>query len=155
MPRFAVLAWKSAWRSAKLPGIIAKVSTKPLIVSAGMPRSGSTLLFNILREILVTKWDSRLVSGSEKDFMSLPKGSAYLIKTHVLSQCYRWRAEYSFFTYRDVRVAAVSSLRKFGHPITLAGIRSKIRQYKTAKKTCNLIIQYEELVKDPISFIQK
>jgi len=121
--RFKILARESA-----------KLSTKPLIVSAGMPRSGSTLLFNILREILVIKWKTRLSSGWEGDFISIPKGSAYLIKTHTLSHFYRWRARYCFYTYRDVRVAAVSVLRKFGQQITLESIRSMIRQYEIAKK---------------------
>jgi hypothetical protein len=133
----------------------AKLSTKPLIVSAGMPRSGSTLLFNILREILATKLNSRLSSGWEGEFLSLPKGSAYLIKTHTLSRLYRWRARYCFYTYRDVRVAAVSGLRKFNNQITLESIRSMIRQYEIAKKACNTIIKYEELIEAPLSFIQE
>lgn len=156
--RFEVLARKSAELSRK-PLILArrsaKLSTKPLIVSAGMRRSGSTLLFNMLREILVTKWKTRLSSGWEGDFASLPNGSVYLIKTHNLSRFLRWRARYCFFTYRDVRVAVVSDLRRFDRQITLESIRFMIRQYEIAKKTCKLIIKYEELIRDHVSFIHE
>jgi hypothetical protein len=130
-----------------------KLSTRPLVASAGMPRSGSTLLFNILREILATKWNSRLSSGWEGDFLSMPTGSAYLIKTHRLSRLYHLRAKYCFYTYRDVRVAAVSDLRKFGRQISLESVREVINQYEIAKKLCNRIIKYEEFIKDPIPFI--
>jgi len=118
-----------------------------------MPRSGSTLLFNILREILATQWSSRLSSGWESDVLSMPTGSAYLIKTHQLSRLYHLRAQYCFYTYRDVRVAAISNLRKFGRQVSLESVREIINQYKLAKKLCDKTIKYEELIKDPIPFI--
>lgn len=132
-----------------------KFLIKPVVVSAGMPRSGSTLLFNILREILLTKWRDRLSCGWVGDVMELPKGAAFLIKMHKLSSYYRWRAQYVFYTYRDVRVPAVSGLRSFNRQITMESIRSDIEEYEVAKKASNLIIKYEELLETPNSFIRQ
>jgi hypothetical protein len=109
-----------------------------------MPRSGSTLLFNMLRLILKRKWP-RLSSGWCDDIASLPAGDAFLIKTHALGRFYRWRARNSFYTYRDVRVAAVSNFRKFGHMPSVADIRGMIHQYLIAKQSCDLIFSYEDL----------
>lgn len=138
----------------KLIKIAYKLSHKPLIVSAGMPRSGSTLLFNILREVLRVKWKGNLSCGWVGDIMELPKGNAFLIKTHNLSPIYRWRAQHIFYTYRDVRVATVSRQRMFNLPITLESIRSAIKEYEFAKKSCHSLIKYEKLIENPIPFIK-
>jgi len=69
-------------RKSELMNIVnlaVKFSNKPLIISAGMPRSGSTLLFNILRDIMLRRWEG-LSSGWSGDIENLDKGSAYLIK---------------------------------------------------------------------------
>lgn len=132
-----------------------KLSWRPLVVSAGMPRSGSTLLFNLLREILTVKWQSGLSYGWRDDLLTLPRGTAYLIKTHDLSWKWRWRAAYSFYTYRDVRVAAVSALRKFDREITLGSVRDAIGGYEIAKHACNLCIKYEELIRAPERFARE
>lgn len=134
--------------------LVAKFSNKPLIVSAGMPRSGSTLLFNILREILIRKWGS-LSSGWYGDIADLDKGNAYLIKLHNLNWYYRVRANQKFYTYRDVRVAAVSSLHKFNKEPSIDDIRTNINQYLIAKSSCDLMIKYEELVSDPFVHVSK
>lgn len=90
-----------------------KLKNKPLILSAGMPRSGSTLLFNILRVILSERWSDQLSAGWEGYILQLPEGKAYLVKTHNINRFYKFRAKHAFYTYRDVRVAAVSNMRKF------------------------------------------
>lgn len=87
--------------------------------------------------------------------MSTPKGKAYLLKTHQIGHFYRLRASQIFYSYRDVRTAAVSSLRKFNENITIESIRNKIAQYQIAKRTCDLCIKYEELISNPEYFIQE
>lgn len=138
----------------RLSKISLKLSTKPLILSAGMPRSGSTLLFNILREISLQKWPD-LSYGWEGDILELSKGTAYLVKVHRINRYYRLRTQYSFYTYRDVRVTAVSSMRKFGVEPNIDNFRSNINEYMIAKRHCNLILKYENLISNPISGIEK
>lgn len=111
-----------------------KLSFKPLILSAGMPRSGSTLLYNILRETLEIRWGNRLSSGWCGDIFQLPKGDAFLIKTHNIDNYYKYRAKHIFYTYRDVRVASVSSIRKFNDTPSIESIRCVINQYLIAQK---------------------
>ncbi len=139
----------------KYPKKIARLSSKPLIVSAGMPRSGSTLLFNVVREILLVKWKNRLSSGWEGDVAELPKGDAFLLKTHTISMYYRLRASYIFYSYRDVRVAAVSRSRKFNTPITLAQIGSEIREYERAKSASDFLVKYENFINEPDEVIRQ
>ena len=127
----------------------AKLGTKPLIVSAGMPRSGSTLLFNILREILSIRWPDQVSAGWHGDIFELPEGSIYLVKTHNLDQYYRFRAEHIFYSYRDVRVAAISSMKKFNVNPSICKIRNDIKEYLVAKKFSDHIIKYEDLVSKP------
>jgi len=132
-----------------------KLSTKPLIISAGMPRSGSTLLFNILREILQLEYQDNLSSGWDGDITQLPKGSAYLVKTHHFNRFYRLRAQHSFYTYRDVRVAAISYMRKFNREPSMDWISDKIKQYMIAKNACDAVFRYEDLIAKPIHPIRK
>lgn len=141
----------------KAVAVSLKLSTRPLAVSAGMPRSGSTLLFNMLRAILAVRWKEDLSCGWESDLLSLPKGKMYLIKTHNLNRFYfyRLRASYLFYSYRDIRTAAVSRLKKFNREITIDYIRDQISEYKTARKACDLCVKYEELIDKPDFYIQE
>jgi hypothetical protein len=132
-----------------------KVGFSPLILSAGMHRSGSTLLFNILKEILSLKYKTNLSSGWYGDFDKIPKGNAYLIKVHSLTKLLRFRSKYVFYTYRDVRTAAVSANKVFNITINIEEIRSSIKEYQTAKKTADLIIKYENLVNNAPDVIDK
>lgn len=132
-----------------------KLKNSSLVVSAGMPRSGSTLLFNILREILSSKWASQVSAGWVGDIFELPKGSVYLIKVHDFSPYFQARAVHSFYTYRDVRVAAVSGMKKFGQVPSVASIRQNLNQYLVAKRSCDLVIKYEDLVSNPDLFVQQ
>jgi len=78
-----------------------KIGLGRLILSSGMPRSGSTLLYNILRLCLEKKHGAELVSGWLDDFDNLPKGRVYLLKTHNTNLYYALRSQYVFYTYRD------------------------------------------------------
>ena len=133
-------------------GLTLKYSNKPLIVSAGMPRSGSTLLFNLLKNILLVKYPDRLSYGWIGDVKNLAKGDAYLIKTHGLDSYYCLRSQFKFYTYRDVRVAAVSAIRKFDIEPNIETVRGHIEQYNVAKENCDMIIKYEDLIANPLKY---
>lgn len=53
-----------------------------------------------------------------------------------------------FYTYRDVRVIAVSSFRKFNKEPSIHSIRSNINGYKVAKKACDCTFKYEDMITD-------
>lgn len=100
------------------------------------------------------KWKDSLSSGWYNDLMEMPQGDAFLLKTHKITKYDCWRAQYIFYTYRDVRVAAVSSLYKFNQPITIESIENKIREYQIAKKVCHSLIKYEDLLENANSYIE-
>lgn len=131
-----------------------KFSFKPVVVSAGMPRSGSTLLYNIIREILGQRFKN-LASGWIDDINQFPKGDSYLIKTHWISKYLIWRSKYIFYTFRDLRDVAVSAQRKFDRPVSIEKIKVDINEYLKAKKYSDMMIKYELMMQNPIEYIDK
>lgn len=132
-----------------------KLKARPFIVSAGMPRSGSTLLFNMLREIMETRWGGDLRSCWQAELPRVAPGRAYLVKTHLLYRFYRWRANRSFYSYRDIRTAAVSRIRKKGQALDIRFFRRHIAQYELAKRHCDLSLSYEELTESKHATIER
>jgi hypothetical protein len=132
-----------------------KLALKPVVISAGIPRTGSTLLFNIIREILKTKWGDQLSSAWVKEVLEMSKGEIYLIKMHQTPNFYRWRAKHVFFSYRDVRVAAVSAEKTFNRRISINSIRHSIIQYQQFKKRSDLMVKYEDLIVAPEEYVKK
>jgi hypothetical protein len=128
---------------------------RPFALSAGMGRSGSTLLFNMARLILEEKWGKELVSGWQDDIPGWRFGKYYLVKTHRLSLWRRAKPEYIFFSYRDVRTAMVSGRKFWGIPYSLETAKTYIKEWKIAKRRANLIISYEDLVSWPNRVVQK
>ncbi|MFX0199815.1 MAG: hypothetical protein ACFFCW_27140 [Candidatus Hodarchaeota archaeon] len=114
-----------------------------------MPRSGSTLLFNILREILSLKYGQNLSFGWIHDLIKLPSGRAYLIKTHTLGPIIRIRSGAFFYTFRDIRTALVSSARRFESKPSIDLVDKHIKEYKIAQRYATLLIRYEDLIDFP------
>lgn len=114
-----------------------------LVISAGMPRSGSTLLYNILRLLLIEEIPD-VIAGWEND-VQLQFGSNTLLKTHQPFR-YHQQADYTFATVRDVRVCAVSAARmwKSNSYLTMEHIQYCIQCYEQAKQHSNLLIPYEQ-----------
>jgi len=137
---------------AELVRSLVKLRWSPLVLSAGMRRSGSTLLFNILRELLATEHRDGLVSGWVGDLESLPRGTIYLIKTHDLGAL-RHRAKAIFYTFRDIRTALVSDARRFQEPLTLEQVDQRIAQYTLARRHATLCLKYEELIASPLASV--
>jgi len=131
-----------------------KLGNRPLILSAGMPRSGSTLLFNVLREILSAKWGDQLSTGWDADILKLSRGKAYLVKVHNIDRFYRNRSQFMFYTFRDIRVTAVSEMKMFNNEPSIENFQARINQYLVAKKYCDLIFKYEDVLQIPENFVQ-
>mgnify|MGYP006293429247 CR=1 FL=1 len=128
---------------------------KRLIFSAGMPRSGSTLLFNIVRFILEEEHQDDLSTAWINDLKTMPKGQAYLIKTHACDIFDRIRADKIFYSYRDIRDVMVSRWRKFGREPDMEIARYYIRQYEFARKHADLVLKYEDFMNDIPGTIDK
>ena len=119
---------------------------KRLIFSAGMPRSGSTLLFNMLKLILESEYEGKLQYGWVEEADEIPPADLYLIKTHHLSRMYIWRAYRSYYTFRDIRDVLVSRQKKFKNEPSIGIVRYYIRQFEVAKKNGVRMFQYEKMI---------
>lgn len=125
-----------------------KIRFSNLIFSAGMPRSGSTLMYNIVRQILIQGNAGTLSSGWIEELFDLPQANFFLIKSHNLDRFQLVRANHIFYSYRDIRDALVSLSRKFDCQPSLEIARTWIEQYKIAKKHARMMIRYEDMVSD-------
>ena len=117
-----------------------------LILSSGMYRSGSTLLFNIIRQVGQAKWGTDVYSCWHEDMLSGNNHKYIIAKTHEISRPMAWKSSAIFYTYRDMRTAAVSRKRRFGVEPEIAHFISAIRQYKRMKSAANMCIKYEDLL---------
>lgn len=83
--------------------------TAPLFLSAGIPRSGSTWLFNALRLLLKQRY-SRVYSCwiDEFDTNTAQKADVALVKIHEANPELAARAEKIFTSHRDLRDIAIS-----------------------------------------------
>lgn len=120
-----------------------------------MQRSGSTLMFNMIRLLIITHGQQSLSAGYIKDLGSLGRSDTSLIKIHGLPRLTRWRASAIFYTYRDVRTAIVSQFRKFHDVPHFEFIERSIREFKTAQKADAVMIKYEDLISEPEKQIER
>lgn len=135
-------------------GFYSAIGLKPLFISCGIPRSGSTLLYNIIRLILEQKSDLALSGGWFDDFNEWGKnGDAYIVKSHHLSSHMKYRANKVFFSYRDIRETIVSAKRKFNSTPSIEMARNQVNLYYKAKMYADKMISYERLTKDTMDIV--
>jgi len=128
---------------------------KKLIFSAGMPRSGSTLLFNMLKLILESEHKEKLQSGWVEEIDELKTADVYLIKTHHLNRMFIWRAGHTYYTFRDIRDVLVSREKKFKKEPNIGIVRYYIRQFEVAKKNSVRMFQYEKMISDKKNVLEQ
>ena len=129
----------------KLP-FIPYMMDKPCIISAGMMRSASTVLFNTIRFILEEKWGDQLVAGWQNDIHERGQGSYYLVKTHNLSLWDEIKAEHIFYSYRDIRTAMVSAYKVWNTQPHIGVVEKYIDEYQRAKERADLMLPYGALI---------
>ena len=128
--------------------LLLKIGFNQLVLSAGMHRSASTLLYNILRLCLHEKFGGSLTAGWIGDVDRLTKNRMNLIKIHTFHPISAIRAKYIFYTYRDIRQALVSANLKLNLPLSINTCRYMINQYQLSKKYADLMLSYEDIVND-------
>ena len=136
-----------------LSKLVNSLKDKSFVLSAGIMRSGSTMMYNILRRILLIKYGDTLVAGWQNNMVDLPLGDFYLIKTHNMAPFVKAKPEHIFFTYRDLRTVEVSMNKFFGTPLSAEAIGYYILEYYRAEKSGAMMIKYEDLIADPKSFV--
>lgn len=135
------------WHKIRNEVLVAqKTISRPLFLADGMPRSGSTLVYNYLRLCLTERYGPTVESGWIGDIKEFPSAEAYCVKAHGVSRLLYSRAKFSCYTYRDLRVALVSGLRKFGRKPNIATCQSFIRKDQLARKHATIVFKYEEIL---------
>jgi hypothetical protein len=121
-----------------------------IILSAGMPRSGSTWLFNAARLLLRAAGVPELSSGWIGDWSSLPKAERLLLKVHDYDGHLARHAPIILYSYRDIRDALASSQRKFGTEPTLALARRWLRSDERWRAKAGVVLRYESMLEDSL-----
>lgn len=133
------------------------IGVKPLIISCGIPRSGSTLLFNMVRLIFEQdEAQKKVIGGWFEDYDELgTNGELYLIKAHHLSYHLGLRSKKVYFSYRDIRETMVSAKRKFNALPSIQMARNQVNLFNKAKKYADKMFSYEQLTQNKREVIEE
>jgi len=114
-----------------------------------MPRSGSTLIYNLLR-LTIDKGlagDRSYRYGWVDDLRTAAPADYTLLKLHDFDPQLAASASLIVYSYRDVREAVASMYRKFGTQPTLQLANTYIRQYELWSGVADIKVRYESLDK--------
>jgi hypothetical protein len=122
-----------------------------IVLSAGMPRSGSTWLFNATRLLLRQRCrgDCDLSCGWIGDWTNLPRRAWMLLKVHDYDPTLARHARLILYSYRDVRDALASARRKFGTEPTLDLAQHWLAADRRWRKKAAFTLRYESMLADP------
>ncbi len=120
-----------------------------------MPRSASTWMYNVTRILLEKKYPGQVSAGWIKDYKELDKKPVTLIKIHHYDAALARRANTVLYSYRDVRDAFASAIRKFGAKPDMKMPRKLIRYDAGWKSKATCVMKYEDFVADQGQEIQK
>lgn len=123
-------------------------SNNKLILSAGMPRSGSTWLYNAARLLLIEKMggQEQLSCGWIDDISTLPTREIMLIKIHDFDKTWVEKASLILYSFRDVRDALASAKRKFGLDVKLEHAGEYISHGEQWRNVADFIMRYEDMI---------
>lgn len=137
------------WKEWATTGAVERKKRK-LYLIAGMHRSGSTWLYNAVR-LLLRESDS--ITGSVSggwvgDWPKLRQSDHMVIKVHGYQAAWIQKADFTFYSYRDIRDAAASFRRKFGLPDPLLFARQSVRNDHSLRRVSHYAMRYERMVED-------
>jgi hypothetical protein len=126
-----------------------------LILSAGMPRSGSTWLYNAARLLIKGSFGSKnnFSCGWIGDWNDIPKKEFTLIKIHDFDEQIVTKASTILYSYRDIRDAMASSFRKFKNPPTIEKANNLINMHSKWVEVTDFIMRYEDMLHNKMKII--
>lgn len=126
-----------------------------LIISAGMPRSGSTWLFNVIRLLLENANYSppQFTSGWIDDIdLSDPN---VLVKIHRYDENIIAKSDLIFYSYRDLRDAIASAYRKFNRIPSIDYAKFLVEQDEVWRSKATFTMRYEAMLDNPGLIIEE
>jgi hypothetical protein len=121
-----------------------------LIISAGMPRSASTWMYNVLRLLLGAHPDiaGNLGCGWLGDWKTIPKRKYRLIKMHEYDFVAVDLSRAIFYSYRDIRDAIASQQRKFGGTPNMRAADDYVHLHEMWMQKADFPMKYEVMLQD-------
>jgi FkbM family methyltransferase len=127
------------------------------ILVCGMPRSMTTWAFNIISSLLSEKpksiWIDPNSSQEEDEFVNC--STTVLAKCHHFSDALAEASDLVFYSYRDIRYAAISCRRKFSSPCSRELLNSWVIAGQKWQNKSSYTIRYEWAVRNMIEAVQK
>jgi len=120
-----------------------------------MPRSASTWMYNVIRILLEEKHPNQVSAGWVADYKTLEKKPVHLIKIHRFDKYWVRRADVVLYSYRDVRDAFASAIRKFDIEPHTKFCEQWIRDDKDWKNAADCVMRYEDFVENQEKEIHK
>jgi hypothetical protein len=124
-----------------------------IILSAGMPRSGSTWEYNAARLLLRRALGNDLSSGWIDDWQRLPQAPVLLLKLHEFDAFLARHAAVILYSFRDLRDALASSRRMFGTAPSLELARRWLNADRQWRAVADCSVRYEDLLTDSATLV--
>ena len=131
-------------------------ASRRLVIAFGMPRSGSTWAYNVVRNLLIAS-SGEICALFCRSLQEIPddvatSGLPIVIKSHNCSHFPQrlYDCGKTVVSIRDPRDAVVSAMQMFGYSFDLAlAIVAKSANSTFAVETNGLVLKYEEVFADP------
>ncbi len=127
-----------------------------IILAAGMPRSGSTWLYNATRLLIASKTGKADFSaGWIEDFNAMPKAQLMLLKIHNFDESWSKKSRLILYSFRDVRDALASMKRKFGVMPTFQLAQNIIENDFKWRSVSSYNLRYETMLRMPSAILEE
>jgi hypothetical protein len=131
---------------------------KKIILSAGMPRSGSTWLFNAARLLLDHQnndnYKAVWIGNIEKQTIE-NLDNTLLIKIHNYDEALASKADLIIYSFRDIRDSIASNERKFTIKPSIEQADNLIELDTKWKQCADFILRYEDMMKNKQASLQQ
>ncbi|MGD9200473.1 MAG: sulfotransferase domain-containing protein [Chitinispirillia bacterium] len=128
---------------------------KKLIVTAGMPRSGSTWLYNAVRLLLKHNSSLDIGAGWIADFNSFMHHDVVILKIHNYEPQIANNAIRILYSFRDIRDVLASFKRKFGGKPSLEQAKMIIENDNKWREKALYIMKYEKMMEEQEMTLRK
>jgi hypothetical protein len=139
--------------------IITETTQNILVLCAGMPRSGSTWLYNAARLIFLNSDLTHDITnyGWVGDLYALERKRRMIVKIHDYSDklCRLEVPKIVLYSYRDLRDALASAKRKWGQNPSIELADHYIKNDIKWQKNSDFIMRYEEMIKNPHAILSR
>lgn len=126
-----------------------------LILSASMPRSASTWLFNVARLALSKVDGLDLGSGWIDELETFSKHDVVLVKIHNYDEDLMKKAAGITYSFRDIRDGMASMKRKFGVEPDMNLVDSTIKSDVAWRRKASVVMKYEDFLVSKTGFVEQ